>query len=414
MNNKFEQIRQDGRLLYEYISGSHLYGLNVSTSDVDTRGVFMCTPNELLGSGNILTEVSDAKHDNTWYELRAYIRLLIKSNPNVLESLFAPSDKILGEVSPIMREILNNRQMFLSKDAFNPLVGYAYQQIHKARGLNKKIVNPMEKRLTPLDFCYTAYKQGSTKLVSYLQNRGLMHKYCGLIALPNMHNTYGLYYDFGAHIQNEGTDNLPFLNFCSLYLRGIKPYKESEVNYNNLNESLSNIPEVINKLNTMPVIGYRGILNENEDSTELRLSSIDNKNTEPICIFTYNESGYHKHCIDYKAYKDWEKNRNPVRYESNLNQNYDSKNMMHSVRLIHMGIELARDGEFNVCRTWDKDFLLKIRNHGMEYDELINYTEQKYNEFKQYIQTSTLPDHVDTEFVNNLLISTRKKQLGLN
>ena len=42
----FDIIRNDGRLLYEYIRGSHLYGLNNEDSDVDTCGVYACTKDE--------------------------------------------------------------------------------------------------------------------------------------------------------------------------------------------------------------------------------------------------------------------------------------------------------------------------------------------------------------------------------
>ena len=42
---QFDTIRNDGRLLYEYIRGSHLYGLNNENSDIDTSGVFVCTKN---------------------------------------------------------------------------------------------------------------------------------------------------------------------------------------------------------------------------------------------------------------------------------------------------------------------------------------------------------------------------------
>lgn len=43
----FDIIRADGRLAYEYIRGSQLYGLNTPTSDIDTGGVFLCTREEL-------------------------------------------------------------------------------------------------------------------------------------------------------------------------------------------------------------------------------------------------------------------------------------------------------------------------------------------------------------------------------
>lgn len=46
---QFDTIRNDGRLLYEYIRGSHLYGLNDDNSDVDTSDVIVCIKDELLG-----------------------------------------------------------------------------------------------------------------------------------------------------------------------------------------------------------------------------------------------------------------------------------------------------------------------------------------------------------------------------
>lgn len=137
----FNEIRKNGRLLYEYVRGSHLYGLNVETSDVDTSGVFICSPNELLGLGfDYKEQVSDERHDNTWYEIGNYLKLLLKSNPTALESLFVPKNKIIGEVHPFMQTILDNKNEFITKDCFAPLFGYAREQIRKARGLNKNIV----------------------------------------------------------------------------------------------------------------------------------------------------------------------------------------------------------------------------------------------------------------------------------
>jgi hypothetical protein len=128
---------------------------------------------------------------------------------------------------------------------------------------------------------------------------------------------------------------------------------------------------------------------------------------------TYNQQGYESHCKKYKEYKEWEENRNPIRYESNLHKNYDSKNIMHCTRLIHMGLELAKGEGFNVLRTWDRDFLLDIRNHKFEYDEIMEYVEQKHAEFEEAIKTSTLPKQIDMDFVNDLLIHIRNEQLKI-
>lgn len=412
----FESIRKDKRLLYEYIRGSHLYGLNVETSDIDTSGVFMCKNSDLLGlNQNYVPQVSDERHDNVWYEIGNYVNLLLKSNPTVLEGLFAPKDCIIGEVHPLMQMLIDNRDAFITKTCFNTLFGYATEQIRKARGLNKKIVNPVTKRLSPLDFVYTFYKQGSTKITNWLEHRGLEQKYCGLVNIPNMHDTYGMYYDWGSFFKDK---NITFKDLKNMHGKNMTETLTNMVDFIlytydlydcTEEDELFNLEEWYNRLKP---IGYRGIVSEEKDSNELRLSSIP-KGEIPICHITYNQSGYTKHCIDYKNYKEWEAKRNPIRYESNLHKNYDSKNMMHCTRLVHMGLELAKGEGFNVRRTHDRNFLLSIRNHELEYDELMEYINGKYDEFKEAIKTSTLKENVDVDFVNDLLVEIRRKQLDL-
>jgi hypothetical protein len=200
----FDKIKKENRLLYEFICGSHLYGLNNEDSDLDTKGIFICNTNALLGLGDdYMPQVSDARNDTNWYEIGKFMKMLTSSNPTVLEALFVPKSKIIGDVSPLMEEILLNRNEFITKECFKPFISYAIEQIHKARGLNKKIVNPVLERLQPLDFVYTFFKQGSTPIKNWLEYRGLKQEYCGLVHIPNMHDVYGIYYDWGNHIKTE-------------------------------------------------------------------------------------------------------------------------------------------------------------------------------------------------------------------
>ena len=78
---------------------------------------------------------------------------------------------------------------------------------------------------------------------------------------------------------------------------------------------------------------------------------------------------------------------------------------------MHMGIELANGDGFNVKRTWDREFLLDVRNHKFEYDEIMEYVKQKHLEYNEAIKTSTIKDSIDVNFVNDLLIEIRTKQL---
>ena len=124
---------------------------------------------------------------------------------------------------------------------------------------------------------------------------------------------------------------------------------------------------------------------------------------------SYNKDGYTSHCKDYREYQEWTRKRNPVRYESNLGKNYDGKNMSHCMRLIRMGKELALGQGFNVERTHDRDYLLLIKNHGVEYDDIIAQAVKEQEEMDKAAESSTLPDVLNIDEINKLLIESRTK-----
>lgn len=64
---EFDKIRNDGRLAYEFVRGSRLYNLNTPSSDTDTGGVYLCSRDELFGCFGYKPQVSDHRHDNTWF-----------------------------------------------------------------------------------------------------------------------------------------------------------------------------------------------------------------------------------------------------------------------------------------------------------------------------------------------------------
>ena len=397
-----EELRNSGLIAYEYKRGSHMYHLNTETSDEDFGGVFFCPKKMLLGlRGWYEEQVSDSKSDVVFYEFGRWLELLLKSNPTVLEGLFAPEDCIVGEVHPAVRKILDNRELFLSKECFKTFYGYAVSQISKARGLNKKIVNPVTERKDILDFCYTFNDQGSLPIKKFLAENGLDQKYCGLVNIPNMSDgdssIYGVYYDFAAYFKFENID------WARDWYNGNSPYKKF---FPSVSEQLS----IQKRIEDKEFFHYGGIVHpdEIEKSNTVRLSSVP-KGEKPICFMAYNKNGYMRHCRDYKDYKEWEKNRNPVRYESNLGHNYDAKNVMHCMRLVRMAKELAQGKGFNVARTWDRDYLLDIRNHKFEYEDVMDQLEREKLEMEEAIKSCTLPEKVDSDKVNDLLYDVRLK-----
>ncbi|MBR2105114.1 MAG: hypothetical protein IJ933_07550, partial [Bacteroidales bacterium] len=91
--------------------------------------------------------------------------------------------------------------------------------------------------------------------------------------------------------------------------------------------------------------------------------------------------------------------------------NYDSKNIMHCFRLIHTAREIAEGKGIILERTWDRQFLMDVRNHKYEYDEIITMLEEDKALMNSAIELSTIREKVDEDFVNELMIEIRKRQL---
>ena len=398
-----EDIRNRGWIAYEYKRGSHAYHLNVPTSDEDFGGVFICPQDDLMGlRSEYVEQIADEKNDRVYYELGRWVELLLKSNPTALESLFIPEDCIIGEIHPAVQYIIDHKEMFLSKECFKTFYGYAVSQIGKARGLNKKIVNPVTERKDILDFCYTFKGQGSQPIKEFLAENHLDQKYCGLVNIPNMKDVYGVYYDFAAYLKFENVSadarKKIFDTYFDVYGWG----------------------KILTRIEKKEFFGYRGIVEPDEidKSNEVRLCSIP-KGEVPICFMTYNKDAYTCHCRDYHDYKEWEEKRNPVRYEGNLGHNYDSKNVMHCMRLVRMAKELAQGKGFNVARNEDREYLLSIRNHKYEYEDVMAQLENEKAEMEEAIKTCTLREVVDYNAVNEMLkharnIAYNERSFGLS
>ena len=103
----------------------------------------------------------------------------------------------------------------------------------------------------------------------------------------------------------------------------------------------------------------------------------------------------------------------PKRHESNLDKTYDSKNMMHCFRLMHMACEIAEGKGMILKRTWDRQFLMDVRDHKYEYEEIIERLEEEKARMNQLMEQSTIREMIDTDFVNQLTIDIRRKLLGM-
>ncbi len=370
--------------LYLVVRGSHAYGTNIETSDVDYAGIFVQSLDDILGN-KYVEQINDDKNDIVIYELRRFLELLEKNNPTVLELLNTPEDCVVYK-NPIFDEILKEKDKFITKICANSFGGYAKTQIQKAKGLNKKQNWEKDKivRKDVLDFIYVI--KGEKSIPWKTWNNGTYNeKFCGVVNVPNARDVYALYYDAVAHMCFD--ENTP------------EDVRESAKQLRiNSNLSLG--------------LGYKGLVKYDEgnevESNQLRLSSVP-KEQYPICNIAYNKDGYIQHCRDYKEYQEWLEKRNVARYVDVKahDQKIDGKNMMHCRRLVDMAREIAEGKGINVRRQ-NASELLAIRKGEVDLQSLIDYVEKEIIEIDKLFANSELPDNVDNSLVNNLIIKIRK------
>ena len=148
-------------------------------------------------------------------------------------------------------------------------------------------------------------------------------------------------------------------------------------------------------------------------SNQLRLSSIP-KGQEPFCTITYNKDGYSEHCKDFREYEEWLSKRNLQRWVDvkSHGQQIDGKNMMHCRRLMDMAREIA-EGKGILVKRDNAQELLSIRRGEIDLQTLIDHVESEIKEVDTLFKESDLPEKVDENFINSLLVKIRKSVYGI-
>ncbi|MDA9774624.1 nucleotidyltransferase domain-containing protein [Saprospiraceae bacterium] len=354
-----EDLRASGWIIYETITGSTAYGTNVEGSDEDRKGIYIQPTVDTFS--NYIPQISDAKNDTTFYEIVRFLELLAKGNPNVMEMLDTPEDCVVYRSAKLRQFFpLEVRERFTTTKLKHTFTGFAYSQIQKSKGLNKK-VNWDEKKMvrkTPLDFSFVIGSDGQNEssrvFVNWSNEVGIKHTEIGLSKVNNTPTLYSMY-----HLGKD---------------RG-------------------------------------GIINEFRESNQLQLRDIPKDKIGTFLAYvSYDQNAYTMHCKDYKSYQDWLKNRNELRYQhiKDHGQKYDGKNLLHTMRLLNMAKDIA-DGRGIVVRRSKEEcaYLISIRRGEVDLDEIYEQADQIIEEINSAFDKSKLPKEVPRSLVAKLITRIR-------
>lgn len=84
---------------------------------------------------------------------------------------------------------------------------------------------------------------------------------------------------------------------------------------------------------------------------------------------------------------------------------YDTKNASHLIRLLRMGTEFLSTGYMRVYRTSDRDELISIKRGEWTLDAVTRLAEKEMKSSKFALENSQLPQSIDVEAANDLLVS---------
>ena len=341
------------RLLFECVSGSRAYGTANEASDTDLRGVFAQPAADFLAIAQQPALVADERHNSVYYSLRRTLELLGQANPNILELLYMPADCVRVD-TPEMVALRDVRQRFITRQCADTYVGYAFSQIKKARGQNKwinqpKPVDPPRKE----DFCHVLTRAALA-----------------------------------------GTQAVP----C----RPV-PLAQCDVDLGECHAArLEHAQGVFRLYDYGPAAGgvFRG------DTLAVESIPIDDERPRFIGLLLYNERAWTQATEDHRNYWRWRSERNESRWlgQESGEIDYDSKNLMHTIRLLLSGESILTEGRPIVRFEGEqRELLLRVRAGVLPYAEVMAMAEDIKARCVALRNFADLPELVDPCEVDALL-----------
>lgn len=164
-----------GKIIFLTLGGSHAYGTNVETSDVDVRGCALNSRSDLLGL-SAFEQVVNTETDTTIYSFNKLISLLINCNPNTIELLGCKPEHYFM-LTDIGKQMIDNRKLFLSQKAVASFGGYATQQLRRLQNAlardrlpqaltEEHIKGALERSIKSFGDRYTSFENGGIELLT--------------------------------------------------------------------------------------------------------------------------------------------------------------------------------------------------------------------------------------------------------
>lgn len=335
--------------------GSHAYGLNTPTSDVDIKGIAVPPREYFLGFANAFEQAESKDPDMVVYGIQKFFRLAAENNPNIIEVLWCDESNH-RVVTPAGRKLIDARELFLSKKAKHTFCGYSVAQLKRIKTHRRWIMSPVKTPPTRADFGLP-----ERTVIPSDQLEAAQAAIAKKITTWNLDDMSGI----------EPADRFR--------LQGCMAEMMAEMSLTADTQYAA----------AGRAIGY--------DENFLRLLDLERQ--------------YKSRHTEWAQYQNWLATRNPARAEIERKYGYDCKHGMHLVRLMRMAREILETGKVIVKRP-DREELLAIRNGAWSYEQIVEWAERQDAELQEVYKTCTLRATADREALDELCISIVEEALS--
>lgn len=332
-------------------AGSHAYGTNIESSDNDYRGIAIPPKEYLFGFLKTFEQMIKKEPDVTIFNIQKIIKLCAECNPNAIEILFTdPSDYI--SINELGEELINNRELFISRLAKERFLGYAMSQWHRIQSHRDWILHPADTLPLRKDFGLQEHPVIPKEQLEAVQS------------------------SITKQLDRWNPDFEPFSEAQKIWLE------------RNLGELLAELQ----------------ITSDKQWECAARKFGC----AENFIEILDQERRYTGAKKRYDQYQEWKLSRNKIRFDLEEKYHYDTKNALHMIRLSRMCIEILETGNVIVRRNDAKE-LLDIRNGKYSHDEISKIFNDLKIKMKLAYDSSILRKEPDRNKIDQLCIRLIEK-----
>lgn len=334
--------------------GSHAYGTNLPTSDLDVKGVAVPPREYFHGFLQRFEQAESKDPDLVIYDVRKFFNLAADCNPNIIEVLWTdPRDHLA--VTPLGDELLAARAGFLSRKAKHTFSGYAAAQLKRIRTHHRWLLHPP--------------KGAPTRAEHGLPEQSLISPDDRMAAEAAI----------------------------------LKQVEAWDVDL----EPLDRSSRVAMQGHIARALAEQSITVDAQWNAAARTLGFSENFLEAMA----RERRYRTAQREWEQFRTWQQTRNPARAELEARWGYDTKHGMHLVRLMRMCREILEMGKVIVRRP-DAEELLAIRHGAWSYDRLVEWADREDADLEDAAKRSPLPHAPDRAALDRLCMAIVEKGLA--